>query len=275
MSSNASVTPSNILLSPMRISFNGVDLGGTEGGVTFSAKTKTADIKTDQTGDEAVSSVVMGTEYEVSCILSEVKNKSNWKVAFPFAKLVTSGLQKAIHLENVTGTDLLQYGQALLMHPLQNDNTDLNEDILCYKAVPVAAAAVKFEHGKQAGLQVTFKIYMDSTVSPPRYVHFGDPAVAAVAATLTQQSYTGTGNGTSSALAPGDSAVTETITATCIAAAANGGIFEVIGSVSGALGNARVGTAFNNAKAKFTIGDGATDFIVGDVFTFASVAANY
>lgn len=275
MSSSANVTPSNIILSPMRVKFNGVDLGGTDGGVEFSASTKTADIKTDQTGDEAISSVVMASMYEVKMTLAEVKKKENWKVAFPFAKLVTSGQQKAIHLENVTGQDLLQYGQQLLLHPLQNDDAVLDEDILCYKAVPVAASQVKFEHGKQAGLQLTFKIYMDTSTTPARYVHFGDPAVAAVAASLTQQGFVGTGNGTASGLSAGSKAVTESITATCIKASADGGIFEVIGGVSGALGNARVGVAFTSQYANFTINDGAVDFVEGDVFTFSSVAANY
>lgn len=275
MSSSSNVTPANFLITPMRVKYNGVDLGGTEGGVEISAVTKTADIKSDQTGDEPISAVVMATTYEVKVTLSEVKKKDNWKVAFPFAKMVVSGPQKAIHLENVTGTDLLQYGQNLLLHPLQNDDTDLNEDFLFYKAVPVAAAQVKFEHGKQVGLQVTFKIYMDTSTTPARYVHFGDPAVAAVAASLTQASFTGTGNGTSGTLSAGSKAVDETLTATCIHAVANGGIFEVIGSVSGALGNARVGSAFSSPYGNFTISDGTTDFIVGDVFTFTSVAANY
>jgi hypothetical protein len=66
--------------------------------------------------------------------------------------------------------------------------------------------------------------------------------------------------------------VTETWTITCTAAAANGGTFSVSGSVSGAQAAATVGVEYNSGEIAFTITDGATDFIVGDVFTVSAVA---
>lgn len=78
---------------------------------------------------------------------------------------------------------------------------------------------------------------------------------------------TRTGTGTLSGLEASPAAVTETWTLTCTAAAANAGTFSVVGSVSGAKPDATVGTAYDNGLLKFTIGDGATDFIVGDTFT--------
>lgn len=88
-----------------------------------------------------------------------------------------------------------------------------------------------------------------------------------------------TGNGTLSGLEASPSAVTETWTLTCTAAAANGGTFSVVGSVSGAKASASVGVAYDNGLVKFTINDGAADFIVGDTFTIpvtqgAASAAN-
>jgi len=57
----------------------------------------------------------------------------------------------------------------------------------------------------------------------------------------------------------------------------NGGKFEVVGSLSGPLGLATVGTPFVafGSQISFTINDGTTDFVVGDVFTVATTAANY
>lgn len=75
-----------------------------------------------------------------------------------------------------------------------------------------------------------------------------------------------TGNGTLTSLEASPSSVTETWTLTCTAAAANGGTFSVVGSVSGAQASATVGTAYSNTFLSFTIVDGTTDFIVGDKF---------
>lgn len=78
-----------------------------------------------------------------------------------------------------------------------------------------------------------------------------------------------TGNGTVTAVDTTAASLTETFTLTCTAAAANSGTFSVVGSVSGALASATVGTPYTNAFLSFTINDGSTDFIVGDSFTIA------
>lgn len=275
MSSSANVNPTNIELAPMRVEFDGVDVGGTEGGVTVSMKTKTAEIKADQYGDTTIDAVVSGQEFSVKLTLAEYKKKENWKIAFPFAKMGVSGANKNIFMDMQVGTHLLDLAKQLKLHPLSRDNTDKSGDILFYKAVAKSATELKFGPDKQVGLEVEFMIFPDTTTAPARYMIHGDPAIALVAATLTQTSFTGTGSGTLSGVSAGVKAVDETITLTCIHASANGGIFEVIGSVSGSLGNARVGTPFINEKGNFTIGDGTTDFIVGDAFVLTSVAANY
>lgn len=80
--------------------------------------------------------------------------------------------------------------------------------------------------------------------------------------TITQS---GTGNGAISGVEASPAAITETWTLTCITAAANGGTFSVVGSVSGAEANAVVGTPYDNGLIKFLISDGSTDFAVGAV----------
>lgn len=79
--------------------------------------------------------------------------------------------------------------------------------------------------------------------------------------------YSGTGNGTLTSVEASPSAVTETWTVTCTAAAANGGTFSVVGSVSGAQADAVVGTPYDNGLIKFTLNDGSADFVVSDAFT--------
>lgn len=83
---------------------------------------------------------------------------------------------------------------------------------------------------------------------------------------------TGTGNGQLLNLETFPAAVTETWTITCTSTAANGGLFSVTGSVSGAQTGAVVGQNYDNGKVRFNLTDGSTDFQVGDQFTFATTA---
>jgi len=104
-------------------------------------------------------------------------------------------------------------------------------------------------------------------------------------ATVGAVGFTGTGDGaltlggTYPSAGTFPATITENWTITCTAAAANGGTFSVVGSVSGAQASATVGVPYENSFVAFTIADGAIDFQVGDQFTFATtqgamVAAN-
>jgi flagellar hook protein FlgE len=86
---------------------------------------------------------------------------------------------------------------------------------------------------------------------------------ATTAPTAGTPVFTGTGNGTMSAVTAGAAAVPETITMTATSATT----FSVVGSVSGALGTATVGTPFTSGQLNFTLAAGSTAFVAGDKFT--------
>jgi flagellar hook protein FlgE len=74
---------------------------------------------------------------------------------------------------------------------------------------------------------------------------------------------TNTGNGTVTDLGATSATTNETITLTATSATT----FSVVGSVSGNLGTATVGTAFSSGPINFTINQGSADFAVGDKIT--------
>lgn len=82
--------------------------------------------------------------------------------------------------------------------------------------------------------------------------------------------FTGAGNGIITGLEALASAVTETWTLTCTAAATNSGTFSVVGSVSGAKAALTVGVAYDNGFFACTVTDGGVDYHVGDVWTFTT-----
>ena len=77
----------------------------------------------------------------------------------------------------------------------------------------------------------------------------------------------GTGNGTMTNVYAGPDIEQGNYVVTCKTAAANGGVFSVVAPSGKALPDATVGTPYLTSHINFTINDGATDFIVGDVFT--------
>ncbi|MBB4042007.1 hypothetical protein GGR34_003692 [Microvirga flocculans] len=85
-----------------------------------------------------------------------------------------------------------------------------------------------------------------------------------------------TGNGAVTGVGTGVGAAAGVYTATCFAAAANGGTFVVENPNGQTIGVVQVGQAYNG-PVTFTIGDGSTDFAIGDRFTITvapSVPAN-
>lgn len=74
--------------------------------------------------------------------------------------------------------------------------------------------------------------------------------------------FTGTGTGRLTAYVGKTATVTETITVT----ASTSTTFAVVGTVSGALGTATVGTPFTSSVIDFTITAGGTAFVAGDLF---------
>ncbi len=75
--------------------------------------------------------------------------------------------------------------------------------------------------------------------------------------------YAGTGNGALTAYKGGASSIAETFVITATSSTS----FNVVGSTSGSIGPATVGTPFSHAKLAFLISAGGVAFVAGDVFT--------
>lgn len=127
-----------------------------------------------------------------------------------------------------------------------------------------------------AAIDVDLSNLTDDEIDAKGYLKPGVPLsrAGALVAAMTKStpgspSYTrvGTSDGTMGSVTGRFGAPGETITATCITEAANGGTFRVEGTKSGFLGIASVGVAFDSAVIGFTIADGAEDWDIGDVIT--------
>lgn len=277
----ADVTTNNMELTPMRVTYNGVDLGGTLGNVVVNFGTSKADILADQSGKTVRDRRISAQNFKITTEIAEIKNKDNWKVVFPHFNLVTQGGFQSIYANAQIGASDLAVAQQLVLHPLSLVDADTSGNYLFYKAVASEESEITYGPEEQARLKIVWNVYPDDSVSPERFFLHGDPTIGLIAAVAGAPSFTGTGNGTMTAVTVYNGVTkTETITATCVTAVANAGVFAVSGSLSGALGLATVGVSFVPASPdptviSFTINDGTTDFTVGAQFTVATTAANY
>lgn len=276
--STSTFTTTNLELTPMRVTFNGVDLGGTLGNVAVATTYSKAEIKIDQLGETVIDRTVTGLNVNITTELAEIQKKENWQVVFPHARLVTSGLNKLILFETAVGEKDSAKVHELVLHPLSKGNADLSTDYKFFKAVASAESEIVYSPTEQARLKIVWNVLPDFSVVPQKYYIFGDPSVGVVNASFTAPTYTGTGNGTMTGVAVFNGFTkTETITATLVTVVANAGVFHVNGSLSGSIGLATVGVGFvsEGGEIAFTINDGTTDFVVGDQFTVLTTAANY
>src|SRR5512135_1690421 len=209
--SNATIQPAQIVLTPMRVTFNSIDLGGTEGGVTFGVKYELADIMVDQYGKTILDAAVSGMGFTCKYILAESKLASNWKVAFPHSKLVGGAM---VYFDMRVGDRLLDHAFPLILHPLSAVDGDLTQDIKAFKAAARSVSEIKYGPDKQVGLSVEMTIFPDTSVIPARFVIYGDPSVGIVNASVAAAvAGANTGNGTISAEAANNAYTkTETIT---------------------------------------------------------------
>jgi hypothetical protein len=269
-------------LTPARITYDGVDLGGSLSNVKINVKYMKADIMADQLGKSVLDRVVSGIEATIETELTEIKNKATWKVVFPNADKVTSGPNSTIVWRSKIGSHDLDLAKVLIIHPLSAVNGNLAQDVKAPLAVASEESGFEYGPDKQATLKIVWNVYLDTSSNPAVLLIYGDPSIGIIPASAAAPVYVGTGNGTVTAVAPASDAPTETISVLCLGDnGADTGIFSVSGSVSGPLGTATLpGTPggsvlFTSSVMSFTITDGTIDFVEGDLFTIAVTGANY
>lgn len=271
--SNSTLTPGNFELSPCRVTYNDVDLGGTLSNVGVKIEDSLAELKADQLGNTVIDRRVSGFKATIETELAETQLKDNWKVVFPAHKLVSQGGQKLILFDSQVGLSMVSLAKELVLHPLSRADSDLNGDVLVYKATAQGKADYILSPSDQNKLKVVWDVYPDFSTTPPRFLIFGDPSVGVTDASAgSATAGSNTGNGTVGSIAV-NNGYTKTETITLLALSATK--FSVTGSLSGPLGVATTGVAFSSPELGLTITAGGTPFVANDSFTIATVAANY
>lgn len=177
MPSFATVTTTNMELTPVRVKFDGIDLGGTLANAVITAKYTKADIKADQLGTTVLDRRVSGLEINVTTELNEIQSKDIWKVVFPHSSLIVSGVKKAIQFNSQVGDSDLSNAKVLSLHPLSQIDAVVDFDHTFFKACSNADSAITYGPTEQARLKIVWNVLPDTTVQPARFYRYGDTTI--------------------------------------------------------------------------------------------------
>lgn len=159
------VTINNVRVGVCDVTFNGVDLGSTKGGVTFSYAPEYHEVNVDQYGNSPAEAYLTGERVTVKVPLAE-STIANLKVAMPQGTFGGAG-NKRITLGRNSGTKLSDSAALLLLHP-QNEGTRVN-DIVLYKAAVSSQIELAHTIDGEKVIEVEFVALIDSTKSNGAY----------------------------------------------------------------------------------------------------------
>lgn len=152
--------PSNIRLGACSVTWGGVDLGYTQGGVVVTVGSSKHDTKVDQEGDTPVDSYIMSRTCSVKVPMVETTVDKLTSI------LSSTGGTSANGVLSVTtgvGTSLRSGAKALVLHPISRAVTDTSEDFTIPLANTIGDLSFNYEVDRERVFEITFDAFPDET----------------------------------------------------------------------------------------------------------------
>lgn len=166
---------SDVKVIPMRVLWNGTDLGSTSGGVEISVSTESVDILLDQEGANIQDSYQVGTTVSVSMTILELNTTNyNSMIASSIGNTYTPTAGTAVY---GFGTDrnftsMLSRCQTLELRPV--NESDSTNSWSFWKSIPMPES-LSFAPDSANSMSISFKIFPDATkTAEARIGVFGD-----------------------------------------------------------------------------------------------------
>ncbi len=172
------VTVENLELTPQRVTFDGVDLGGTLDNVGLEIEYMKAELFADQFGKSVEDRRINGVKITVKTKIAEVRDPDVWAKVFPHATLITNGPNKAVEFRYPIGASDLDVAAVLTLHPVVKPDGEVDQDHTFWKATPAEVSPITYGPEEQSGLEVTWNCYRETLVDgTDRIYRFGDPTL--------------------------------------------------------------------------------------------------
>jgi hypothetical protein len=152
----------NVKLGVCKITYGGVDLGYTMGGVEVTVKTDTHKVMVDQFGKTPINEYIMGRELTVKVPLAET-TLENLVATMPGATLTVAAGEVPAYVTVGTGigTNLLDLADVLVLHPKGLDDADVSEDFVVPLAATAGALKFSYKLDQERVYDVEFTGYPD------------------------------------------------------------------------------------------------------------------
>lgn len=143
-----------IRLGACQVTWGGVDLGYTKGGVEVTISSSSHSIVVDQEGDIPVDKVIMSRDIEVKVSMAEITPD---KMAILVGR--ASGAKLSVFTD--VGMSLRNNSKTLRLHPVAKESSDPSEDFVIPLASVNFSGSMTYSVDAERVLDVTFQAYAD------------------------------------------------------------------------------------------------------------------
>lgn len=156
----------NVQLGVCSVTYNGIDLGHTKGGVEVSYEPVYADMTVDKYGETLVNQVLIGEKLTAKVPLAEF-TVANLKTAVPNATYAGAGNARVL-IGKSAGAKQTANAYQLVLHPTAEGTR--RHDVVLYKAVVSSQVVIAHKNDEQKIIEVEFTALLDETKSDGNYL---------------------------------------------------------------------------------------------------------
>lgn len=156
----------NVQLGVCSVTYNGIDLGHTKGGVEVSYEPVYADMTVDKYGETLLNQVLIGEKLTAKVPLAEF-TVANLKTAVPNATYAGAGNARVL-IGKSAGAKQTANAYQLVLHPTAEGTR--RHDVVLYKAVVSSQVVIAHKNDEQKILEVEFTALLDETKSDGNYL---------------------------------------------------------------------------------------------------------
>jgi len=174
----------NINIGPCNVTYKGVDLGLTKGGVSLEVSTDKYETTVDQFGDTPVFSTINKRDVMVTVPMVET-TIDNLALTMPGSKIIvddTDPTIRRIDISSGVGINLLEIAGPLVLHPISQADDDFSKDVEIPLATTGGGLSFAYETNEERIFNVEFMGFVNTDTASENYqllLSVGDPAATA------------------------------------------------------------------------------------------------
>lgn len=158
----------NVELGVCSVTFNGVDLGHTKGGVEVTYEPEYKDVSVDKYGNTVVEKYLIGEKLMAKVPLAEY-TIANLRVAIPQGKAAGAADARQT-IGAVAGQTASTDAKQLVLHPISEGTK--RHDIVFHKAIVGSTVVLNHAVDEEKVIEVTFEALLDEAKSDGNYLGF-------------------------------------------------------------------------------------------------------